>query len=343
MRAVDLSIDVTEAAGLEEEAHLAVTVTLPDDAGPDPLVCFAKPGGGYSRRYFTEDLPGPRAGAQAGAQAAWHAARGWIFVAVDHLGTGESSTHHDPERRLTYTPVVAAHHAAEHEVLRRLAAGTIADGCARVEDPVTIGIGQSMGGAVTVLQQGRFHAYDGIAVLGYGALHTEVPTSPGAPPLVMPWIPRDTLPSDGIVPNAPALSEAAVADPGGDAMAWAFHFDDIDAEIVGRDLDGFPARHGDPPPWASTTVPVTLALWCLAPGGVAPEAASIRVPVLVAVGERDVVPAPRDEPRAYRSSPSVDVFTCPRTGHMHNFAGSRELLWTRIHTWAEWVRMTRAR
>ena len=61
----------------------------------DPVVCFAKPGAGYSRGYFTEDLPGPGPG--AGAQADWHAARGWIFVSVDHLGVGESSQH-EPER-----------------------------------------------------------------------------------------------------------------------------------------------------------------------------------------------------------------------------------------------------
>lgn len=335
-REVELVVDVTEAVGLGEEAHVAVTVTLPDDPGSEPLVCFAKPGAGYSRRYYTDDLPGPG----SSAQAAWHAARGWIFVAVDHLGTGESSTQHDPER-LTYAPVVAAHQAAEQEVLRRLAAGSLADGFPPVVDPVTIGIGQSMGGAVTIVQQGRVHVYDGIAILGYGAVRTEVPTPPGAPPLVMPWIPRDVLPSDGIAPNAAAVAEAATRDLGGDAMSWAFHFDDVDAEIVGRDLDDFPGRRGDPPSWGSATVPMTLALWCLAPGGVAPEAASVRVPVLVAVGARDVVPRPFDEPRAYLSAPSVDVFVCSEMAHMHNFAGTRERLWARIDTWAAWVRVLR--
>ena len=90
---LQLQVDVTEAAGLGEPAHVALTVTVPDALGTDPIVCFAKPGAGYSRRYFTEDLPGPA----AGAQAAWHAERGWIFVSVDHLGVGDSSQH-DSER-----------------------------------------------------------------------------------------------------------------------------------------------------------------------------------------------------------------------------------------------------
>jgi len=65
--------------------------------------------------------------------------------------------------------------------------------------------------------------------------------------------------------------------------------------------------------------------------------ASITVPVLVALGERDVAADPKGEPRAYQSATSVDLYTCPRMGHMHNFAGTRELLWQRIDTWSAWV------
>ena len=115
---LDLTIDVTEAAALGEAAHIALTVQLPDSdtLGAEPVVCFAKPGGGYSKEYFTLDLPGPA----RGAQSDWHAQRGWLFVAVDHLGVGASSTDHDGAR-LDYTTLAAASHAAEQEVLRRLA------------------------------------------------------------------------------------------------------------------------------------------------------------------------------------------------------------------------------
>ena len=191
-RSVDLTVDVTEAAGLGEPAHLALTVTCPDDVGSEPVVCFAKPGAGYSRGYYTANLPGPPAGSGAGAgtgtgsQAEWHAARGCIFVSVDHLGVGDSSQHPD---RLTFGPVVAAAQSAEAEVLQKLAAGTLMDGVGKVENPLKIGIGQSMGGCLTVVQQGRYHGYDGVAVLGYGVLETLPPTAPGTPPLALPWIP----------------------------------------------------------------------------------------------------------------------------------------------------------
>jgi len=125
-------------------------------------------------------------------------------------------------------------------------------------------------------------------------------------------------------------------------MAWGFHYDDVDLVVVQRDMDDYPARHGDLPPWASATIPGTAVLWSLAPGAILAEAAAIRCPVLVALGERDVVVDPRGELRAFASSPSVDFFECPRMAHMHNFAGTRELFWQRIELWAGWVRAVRS-
>jgi alpha-beta hydrolase superfamily lysophospholipase len=342
MRSIDLRIDVTDAAGLDEPAHVALTVTVPDEVPPNPIVCFAKPGAGYSRGYYTADLPGPP-GIEPQSQASWHADRGWIVVSVDHLGIGASSRH-DPER-LCFDPVVAAAHAAESDVRQKLAAGLLLDGLDPVTDCVTIGLGQSMGGSLTILQQGRHHGYDGVAVLGYSPLRTLPPTRPGTPPLSLPWVPRGIAPSAGIVVNAPALVEAAATQlepPDTDAMGWSFHYDDIDPAVLARDMDDYPARHGDLPPWGTDSVPMTVALWCLVPGATLAEAAAIRCPVLVALGERDVLVDPRGEPRGYESASSVDLFVCPKMAHMHNFAGTRELFWRRIELWAEWVRSVKA-
>ena len=341
MRSRDLTIDVTEAAGLGEPTHLAVTVTAPDDLGSTAIVCFAKPGAGYARGYFTEDLPGPGSG--QGSQAAWHAARGWVFVAVDHLGVGASSQH-DPDR-LTFSAMVGAAHAAEADVRQQLAAGSLLDGLAPLGDMVTVGIGQSMGGCLTIVQQGRLHGYDGIGILGFSPQRTLPPTPPGTPPLALPWVPRDVALGDGVVTNAPALAEAGGDEVGGgdvSALAWGFHYDDVDPDVVRRDLADYPARGGDVPSWGSGTVPFGVALWGMAPGGVLAEAAAVRCPVLVAHGERDVLVDPRGELRAYESATSVDFFECPRMAHMHNFAGTRALFWTRIETWGEWVRASRA-
>ena len=327
MLTLDLEIDITDAADIGEPAHLAVTITLPDPGGlgPRPVVCFAKPGAMASRAYYTLDLPGPG----VGAQAAWHAERGWVFVSVDHLGTGDSTI---PDRSLTgFATVTRSGDAAERKILGRLATGTVVDGYPAIEDPVAIGIGQSMGGCLTVVQQAHHRTYDGIAVLGYGVVRTQPPTPPGAAPLVQPWRPRgtDTVLNAGLAMDAssPDARRAAF-----EHVAWSMFHDDVDRDEV---------HFGDPTsPWTSPTTPGALQ-WVTTPGAVAPEAASILCPVLVAMGDRDVVADPVSEVRSYLSSPSVDLFTCPTMGHMHNFASTRRLLWQRIGTWAAWVAVQR--
>lgn len=350
MTSIDLRLDVADAVGLDG-ALIAATVTLPSPsdlpADKAPIVCFGKPGGGYSRGYYTVELPGPG----RGAQADWHAARGWVFVSVDHLGVGDSSTHHEPQH-YDYTHLAGAAASAEAQILERLAAGTLAEGVPPIAEVVKLGIGQSMGGCMTIVQQGRYESYDGIGVLGYSAVHTTPPVLPGTNPIVPPWVPRDVfpvtwgdnaaLPPEGIV-NKHLLARAALSsgDAGtGAAMRWGFHYDDVPDDV--DDLTDFPLRNGKPPPWASSTLPITVATWCIVPGAVAPEAAAVGVPVLTAFGQRDVAADPRGEVRAYQSANSVDFFLCPRMAHMHNFASTRELLWQRIETWAEWVRAVKA-
>lgn len=351
MKTLDLRVDVSAAAGLNEPAHVAVTVTLPDpeDMVEPPIVCFAKPGGGYSRGYYTVDLPGP----VRGAQSDWHASRGWIFVAVDHLGVGESSIH--DAAKLDYTTTAAGNMAAETEVLRRLAEGTLAEDFPPVVDAVKIGIGQSMGGCMTIIQQGRYHCYDGIGVLGYSAVHTHPPVRPGTEPIVAPWLPRDTLLSSAppVVVNSGAVhswmaKRATAQSPSEHPMLWGFHFtDDYDAEMNAMaltDLARFFHIHEPDKqagvacqPWGSLTTPGAVAQSCLTPGTVAAEAAAVTVPVLVGMGERDTCADVAGEPRAYRSANSIDIFVCPRMSHMHNFAATRIQFWERIERFGDWA------
>ncbi len=152
---IDLTIDVTHAADLGEPLSTKATVTLPDPAtlGTPPVVCFGFPGGGYSRQYFTFDMPdgfGDIADRASGGQAGWHARRGWVFVSCDHLLVGESSAPSDPER-LTFDVVAAANAATVAHVTAALADGSLTDGFPPVAGAVRIGIGQSMGGCFTIV------------------------------------------------------------------------------------------------------------------------------------------------------------------------------------------------
>jgi hypothetical protein len=344
MTRIDLDIALKAGEVLDEPASVALTVHLPEPLPERPVVCFAKPGGGYSKGYYTEELPGPA----RGAQAQWHADRGWIFVSVDHLGVGASSLH--DAAKLDFAPVAAASHLAEAEVLTRLAAGTLADGFPAVTAPLKLGIGQSMGGAMTIVQQARYRDYDGIGILGYSVFQSSPPTPPGASAIVGTWIPRDApLTDDPVVLNQAAVDRSRAARGNrefGDDMGWGFHWDDIDPDIVRRDLAAFRRGIHNPAaqaghtaePWNSLTTPGAVARKCTAPRAVGQEAAAVTVPVLTAFGERDVAAVPKLEPTVYQSANSVDLFVCPRMAHMHNFAGTRELFWQRIENFGHWVR-----
>jgi hypothetical protein len=337
---LELSIDVTQAAGLGAAAHTRVSVVLPDPATMDerPIVAFALPGAGYGRRYFTLDMPG----AEAGGQAGWHARRGWIFVAIDSLGVGEA-TGADPAA-LSMRTIATANHATVQEILHRLARGRIAVGFPPVAEPVTLGLGQSMGGGLTIVQQAHHDTYDGIGVLGFSAVYTTARGFPAGPPSGVPYLTRDMRLDDPLSAQARA---AAGANPTlarlqrnrelyferrAAPASWNYHFDDVAPEIVERDL----SFAGEPPPWRSPTIPAAV-FWMLAPGALGPEAAAIVVPVLSAFGERDVAEDPRMEPKAFRHAVDFSSFICPRMGHMHNFASTRELLWSRIHHWGAHV------
>ncbi len=347
---IELQIDVTDAAGLGIEARTAATVYLPDaeTLSDPPVVCFAFPGGGYCRRYYSFDMPD---GAGRG-EAGWHVARGWIFVACDHLGFGDSTV---PDGNvLNYDNVAAGNRATVDAVMRRLESGSMLDGFPAVRDATKLGIGQSMGGCFTIVLQGQHGTFDGIASLGYSAIHTVVPSRPGTPRAVWPWIPRGSDLEHPQILNAAAVSAATgptltgndsigeAAAAGEHPFAWAFHYDDVPSDIVAADMAASAGTAERPlPRWRSATMPA-CGLYMVAPGTVALEAASITVPVLVAVGERDVVPDPWMEPKAFKSATDITVFVCPRMAHMHNFASTREVFWQRIHSWGTGVAHSRS-
>jgi pimeloyl-ACP methyl ester carboxylesterase len=351
---VELVIDVTADADIGMPARTTATVHLPA-AGAlahPPVVCFAFPGGGYSRRYYTLDLR-PDAATDGGTgQAGWHAARGWIFVACDSLGFGDATA---PEGNvLSYENIALGNKATVATVLARLESGTLVDGYPPVTGVTTLGIGQSMGGCFTIVVQGQHQVFDGIAALGFSAIHTVVPSRPGTPAAAWPWLLRGSDLASPKILNGAALAAAAGPTLGGqDSLAeaagtgehpftWAFHWDSEPAAIVAADMAASAdAYHGQLPPWRSPSTPA-CGIYMVAPGTVATEAASITVPVLVAVGERDVVPTPWLEPSAYKSSPDISVFVCPRMAHMHNFADTRQEFWARIHSWGSGVAAMRA-
>jgi hypothetical protein len=323
----DHRVDVSGTLPDGVNAELAVTVFADRDAGRPRagagvprIVAVAVPGGGYTRGYYDlrhAALPGP-------GQADYHRARGWVVVTYDPLGTGSSTPLDDPI--VTLDASARAADLAARDVLGRLRAGTLRHDLRPIPVAAAIGIGHSLGGMQLIHQQAVFRTFDAIAVLGFSAAHTVIPT-----------------PGEGVL--APASTQSSVAEawsgPLSDDIAhlrYAYHWDDVPGDLVARDMSaGFPVRTAGPlPPWVSATFP-PFAAACMAPGVVAGQAASVGVPLFVGAGERDVLADPRAEAAAYAASPDITLFQVRRCAHLHNFSPQRRDLWQRLHLWGESV------
>jgi pimeloyl-ACP methyl ester carboxylesterase len=321
---VVVRVSVSKAAG--SPASVVATVFIPEQLGPAPTVMFALPGGGYSRGYFDLHFV-----SHSGySQAEHHMARGIVFVAMDHLGVGESSTESNDD--LVIEDIAAANDQAVREIVRRLREGSLVDGVPAIEPGFVVGTGQSMGGGVTIIMQGRHRTYDAIAPLGYSAVHTSLPQRTRelreAGKTVFARFSRKTLPKDLSI----AHSSSLVPD-----FLFPFHWEDVPKEILRADMEGgYPLRQS-PPPWGSRTLP-RCVVGMMSAGYVAEEAASIDVPVFLGFGERDVSEDPCREPAMFPGARDVGVFVVPRMAHMHNFASTRRLLWERTLDWIDCVR-----
>src|SRR5690606_39238491 len=140
-------------------------------------------------------------------QAGWHVDRGWVFVTVDHLGVGESTT---PDVPVELEVVAASTAALVDHVVGRLAVGELAAGVGPRPDPTVLGFGQSMGAHFVLVTQAHRRSFHGIAMLGSSAIQTVVPTGPASPPLALPWVLRTTACSP-----EPVILNPDGAGPGG--------------------------------------------------------------------------------------------------------------------------------
>jgi pimeloyl-ACP methyl ester carboxylesterase len=291
-RRVELRVPVSAPERPDEIWEMAATVHLPDpDRLVDPpaiLVCL--PGGGYNRRYFDLDIQGY-------SQAEYHAGQGTITVALDYIGAGDSTI--PPSAETMMAAVASTTDEAVRAICARLSDGTLDPGFPPVGAATIIGIGQSMGGFAVVATQAAHHTFDGIAVMGASMVETQLPQPLGKAAVAIP-------------PGTSVADAAAMVVAGAD-WRYAFYWEDVSAAIVAADADGGLPIRMTAPEWGSKTIPgmgTTLVL----PGIIAAEAAMVDVPVLVAMGERDVCCAPMRELAAFASARDRAMLVVPRMG-----------------------------
>ena len=93
-------------------------------------------------------------------------ARGFVVIAADPLGVGDSGRPKDGTL-CTYEALADAAHDAVQVIRGRLNDGTLVADLPPVAAPRIVGVGHSIGGGLVVLQQARWGNYDALAVLGF--------------------------------------------------------------------------------------------------------------------------------------------------------------------------------
>jgi hypothetical protein len=250
-----------------------------------------------SRGYF--DLPAP---AHVGnfSMVRHLVDRGVVVVTLDSPGVGESDV---PDDGYTLTPDVVADVNA-HAFERVLA---------RWPDAVRIGVGHSAGALLTVVQQARHRTYDALGLFGFGrGGHTQFALSQDE---------RDQ--AGGIV----ELTRSRFGDPlpGGSSTSTSpFLLGGM--EVPSEALDALGS--------VKTRLLGVVGLTSMIPGSVDAEMAAVDVPVFLGLGEHDIAGDPHTLPACFPGCRDFTLFVLPGTGHNHNVAPDRELLWERFVVWA---------
>ena len=187
------------------------------------------------------------------------------------------------------------------------------------EGPVEIG--QSLGGFVTMMQQGKYADYPGIGVFG-------------ASPILIANIPEhrrlEGLSTEErrravMADNAKTAGVAELPAYHGaprENFAGIFHVPGVADDLVAYDEEQ-----------CHTLISRVTGTDGMTPGISQAFADRIQAPVFLALGDSDVSPDPRSEPAGYPVSRDIALVVVPRMAHMHNFADTRERLWDRFYRW----------
>jgi pimeloyl-ACP methyl ester carboxylesterase len=303
---------------VSEDQTLKIAATVyppPRIRADDPatvLVCW--PGGSYDRGYWDINY----AGRTDYSAAKYWAQRGFIVVAADQLGVGESSKPVVAGDAVSLEMMGAAADSFVELVRTRLRDGSLHPDIPALERVTMVGVGHSLGGFTVVAQQAEHASYERICCLG---------VTHSAKVVV-----DESMGREAVDPTAVAEQQAKLffketwddlygLPSKAEHSGWLYGADD-DPEVTAAD-SSVSAR------WARR--PYVQALL---DGYSAPLAARVTSPVFLGFSEIDVAAEPRTEPVYYPGSNDITLHLLPRAGHCSNFAPTRFELWDRIAAWA---------
>ncbi len=310
-----LEIDLRAAA--PQGAAIAVAEVLHPPAErlhAPPIALCCVPGGGMSRRYFDLRVP---AGLGNYSMAEHLAARGFAVVLLDPIGVGESSR---PDDGFALTPELLAdlNAAAFGEVLAALREGSSGAALPPLPALVSLGLGHSAGGLLTVYQQAQQRSHAGLVLLGTAGR----------------GMPSQLSEEEKRYADAPEALRRDLARLARRRFGSAL-------PTAERGSSELLVRVPLPPPVhaalleARTELLALVGLASIVPGSAKPVCDAIDVPIFLGVGAFDITGDPHEIPAQFRACPDLTLFVLPQAGHNHNAAATREALWDRVAAWAE--------
>ena len=275
------------------------------------LACF--PGGSCTTGYFDLDVPG-----HAGySMADYFVDRGVVVAAFDHLGIGDSGAVEDI---FAITPWIAAEadDVATRAVLDGLRAGTLVPGLAPLPDLFAIGVGHSMGGMLSTVQQARHRTFDALIGLGHGG--DGLPGFLTADELALADRPLSETASS-LVECARVRFAAPTAIDNKRAEPNSFFAPDVPVDVK----EAFARQR--------TQLLYTCGLTSMIPGSTDAEKAVVDVPLLLAYGDGDLTHNFSGAFARYACASDATLFVLRDSAHCHNQATTRAVLWNRMDRW----------
>ena len=316
---LDWHLDVSAAIPIEGTYDVAASLVAPAGLQADDeitlLLCL--PGGFLSRSYYDLEIGGSRRYSFAEAMAR----KGFVTLALDHVGTGASSRPADLEDgyRIGLESIAAANQLAFKAARERLRAGDPAAGLPPLRVGKSIGVGHSMGSMLTVEQQAAARPHDALVLFAFGTHGT-------------PRFLDDTLRAYA---NDPVRLRRELGDLARRAMGSPYPERAHDSEENRRAAfgvgtappDAEEALHG-----AATNLLAMGGLASMIPGGYAPPAAQIDVPVFMLFGDHDLLDD-RHTRAELPQVPDLTTFALEDAWHCHFVANTREQLWEAVSEW----------
>ena len=299
MSKLTLSIPIAPAIEFAQPLTVAATLALPETVPSDALdllVCLH--GASYSRWYWDAWIDGH----PGYSFIDYFLSQGKAVLTLDALGMGDSSKPLD-EGLLNPLLGAQAHHQALANILCRIDAGDFGAELAAKRKRIS-GIGHSMGGMLTIIQQASFRSFDQVAILGFTNISLDLP---------------DEVRAD--LEKRVEGSGYSQADRG--SMRASFHAPDVPEAVIAADNS------------RASVTPNSYGRLAIVPGGVADQAAAIDVPVYLHFADIDVSPDPLLEPSFYGKSRRISLMPLAGSAHCHNFASTRSDSWTKLNGWID--------